>query len=142
MLYLRHFWHFRVQKYLHQTMVNCIIAKNFAIVLQYTSKLRIVLQQYVKKYIYILFPSDFFSPTSILFSLFLLFSVSPSLLSPLYGPKRHLFSLFLLCWVRCLGCGWVVGPVFGSWLGCGSDVWVVGDDVGQWWLWFLAVTGA
>ena len=30
---------------------------------------------------------------------------------------------------------WVVGPVFGSWLGCGSYVWVVGDGVGQWWLW-------
>ena len=33
-------------------------------------------------------------------------------------------------WVRGLGRGWVVGPVFGSWV----TAWV-------WWLWFLAVTG-
>ena len=101
-------------------MVNRTIAKFFAIMLQYNSKIRIVLQQYVKKKKKN-FPSIFFSPTSILFSLFLLLSVSPSLFSPLYGPKRHLFSLFLLCWVRCLGCG--------------SYVQVVGDGVGQWWLW-------
>ena len=33
-------------------------------------------------------------------------------------------------WVWGLGCGWVVGPMFGSWV----MAWV-------WWLWFLAVTG-
>ena len=33
-------------------------------------------------------------------------------------------------WVRGLGRGWVVGPVFGSWV----TAWV-------WCLWFLAVTG-
>ena len=36
-------------------MIYLIIAKFFAIVLQYNSKLRIVLWHYAKKYIYILF---------------------------------------------------------------------------------------
>ena len=53
--YLRPFWHFIVKKHLHQKMVYFTIAKFFAIVLQYNSKLRIVLQHYAKKYIYILF---------------------------------------------------------------------------------------
>ena len=41
MPYLRPFWHFIVEKYLHQKMVYLTIAKFFAIVLQYNSKLRI-----------------------------------------------------------------------------------------------------
>ena len=100
-------------------MENRIIAKNLE--LYYSSMLKNI-------YIYILFPSDFFTPTSILFSLFLLFSISPSLLSPLYRPKRHLFSLFLLCgsgvwvviglWVRCLGRGCRRGSVVVVVFGC------------------------
>ena len=91
----------------------------------------------LKKNIYILFSPFFSSQPRIIFSLFHLFSflhlcsflsTDPTQTQPLLS----LSSLFLLCWVRCLGCGWVVGPVFGSWLGC---VWVVGDSVGQWWLW-------
>ena len=134
-------------------MLNRTIAKIFAIVLQYNSTLRIILWQNVKKkniyiyiYIYILFTPFLFS---FLFSLFLLFSVSPSLLSPLYGPKRHLFSLFLL-WLWFLavmvvvfgcdrslkgvvGCGWVR---CGLWVvgrrGCGSVVVVDRHGCGLW----------
>ena len=40
MPYLRPFWHFIVKKHLHQKMVYLTIAKFFAIVLQYNSKLR------------------------------------------------------------------------------------------------------
>ena len=37
------FWHFMVKKYLHQKMVYLIIIKFFTIMLQYNSKLKIVL---------------------------------------------------------------------------------------------------
>ena len=107
-------------------MVNSTIANFFAIVLQYNSKVRIVLEHYSKKniniyiYIYILF-HRFFSLSS--------FSALFSLLSSLFRPKHHIFSLFLLSSFS-VGSGvWVVGR--GLWLGCGSGVWVVGDGVGQ-----------
>ena len=41
--YLRPFWYFIIKKYLHQKMVYLTIAKFFTIVLEYNSKLRIVL---------------------------------------------------------------------------------------------------
>ena len=93
---------------------------------------RMLKKIYIYIYIYIYFiPTVFISPTSILFSLFLLFSVSPSLLSPFYGPKRHLFSLFLLwLWflavmVVVLGCDRSLKGVVGrGWVRCG--LWVVG----------------
>ena len=43
------------KKRLHQKIVNTTIAKSFVIVLQYNSNFKIVLQQYSKKYKYILF---------------------------------------------------------------------------------------
>ena len=79
---------------------------------------------YIYIYIYFIQPRNFslhWFGTLVLFSLFFLYS----LLFSLFRPKHHLFSLFLLCWVQCLGRGWVVGPVFGSWVttwvsgGCG-----------------------
>ena len=152
MPYLRTFWHFMPQNWLHQRIVYLIIAKFFAIVLRYNSKVRIVLYQYSKKKI-ILFT---FSPwnfslvcliISVLFSLFLLCFSIYSLLST--DPNTILPSLWLL--FLFFGCGWwrgsVVVVVFsvghcggcgfffffgcdwclkGLWVVVGSDVWVVG----------------
>ena len=88
----------------------------------------------LKKKILNLFPTVFISPTSILFSLFLLFSVSPSLLSPLYGPNAisslSSFSScgFWLCPELKRGCGlWVVGRRC-----CGSVVVVDRRGCGLW----------
>ena len=116
MLYLRTFWHFMSQKRLHQRIVYLTIAKNFAIVLQYNSKVRIVLLQYSKKKLYILFTfSSEISLSSISLFQFSSLFVSPSALSSLEAQT----PFFLLC-----GC-------FFFFLG-------VGDGVGQWWLWVLA----
>ena len=59
---------------------------------------------------------------------------SPSLLFTLYGPKRNLCSLFLLSWVRCLGCGSGVWVVVGLWVRCLGRGWRRGS---LWWLWFF-----
>ena len=87
MPYLRTFWHFIPQKRLYQRIVYPTIAKIFAIVLQYNSKVRIVLSQYSKKKLYILFTfSSEISLSSISlfqFSSLSSFSVSPSALSSL-----------------------------------------------------------
>ena len=118
MPYLRTFWHFIPQKRLYQRIVYPTIAKNFAIVLQYNSKVRIVLSQYSKKKLYILFTfSSEISLSSISlfqFSSLSSFSVSPSALSSLQ-TQTPFFLLY--------GCFFFFG---------------VGDGVGQWWLWFLA----
>ena len=43
MSYLRPFWYFMAQKRVHQKIANPTIANFFAIMLQYNSKVRIVL---------------------------------------------------------------------------------------------------
>ena len=125
--YLRTFWHFMPQKHLHQRIVYPTITKNFAIVLQYNSKVRIVLSQYSKKnYIfYSLFHLKFLSPLShYSSSLLSLLSLFLHLLSPLFRPKHHssfsMVAFFFLAWVT----AWVNGDC-GFW--CGS----------MWWLWFF-----
>ena len=135
MLYLRTFWHFMSQKRLHQRIVYLTIAKNFAIVLQYNSKVRIVLLQYSKKKLYILFTfSSGISLSSISLFQFSSLSVSPSALSSLEAQT----PFFLLC-----GCffffffwAWVT-----AWVSGGCGFW----RGSLWWLWFfffLAVTSA
>ena len=128
MSYLRTFWHFMPQNRLHQKIVYPTIAKFFAIVLQYNSKVRIVLQQY-SKYIYIfysLFPPKFLSPQSHYFSSLLsLPSLFLHLLSPLYRPKHHssfFVVAFFIFWV------WVMAWISG---GCGFQ------HGSLWWLWFF-----
>ena len=126
MPYLRSFQHFRAQKHVHQEMVKPTIANFFAIVLQYNSKVRIVLQQYSKKYTYILLHRPFLSPLNSLFNFFLSLL---SLLSSLFFIQTQTPSFFSL--PSLLGLmfgslvmvhGWVVGPVFGSsvtaWVQC------------------------
>ena len=132
MPYLRCFQHFMTQKRVYQQMVKLTIANFFAIVLQYNSNFRIVLQLYSKKKNIFYFTVSFLSIHSLLSSLFsLLYSLFrpntisslssfslPSLLGPVFGS---------LVVVR----GWVVGPVFGSWVtawvssGCGLWIGVV-----------------
>ena len=133
MLYLRTFWHFMSQKRLHQRIVYLTIAKNFAIVLQYNSKVRIVLLQYSKKKLYILFTfSSEISLSSISLFRFSSLSVSPFALSPLQTQTP--FFLLCGCFFFFFGCGWrrgsvvVVGFGVGHYGGCG--------------FFFLAVTSA
>ena len=140
------------QKRVHQKMVNLTIANFFAIVLQYNSKVRIVLEHYSKKniniYIYIFYSIDsFLSLHSLLSSLFSLlysdpntisslssFSL-PSLLGPVFGllvvvcgwVVGLVFGLWVTAWVNSgcgfwHGCGLWSGSVFGSWLGRGRGL--------------------
>ena len=114
-------------------MVNRTIAKIFAIMLQYNSKLRIVLQQYVKN-IYIFYSPPIFSLQLQFFSLSSFSSLFLHLCSLLSTDPNAISSLSSFY----VGSGvQVVGLVFRSWLGCGSDVWIVGDGMGQWWLWVV-----
>ena len=87
---LRTIWHFKPQNTLHQRMINPTTANFFTILLQYNSKVRIVLQQYSKKkkiYFIHFFPRNFSLLYLIilvlfpLFPLFLLYFSIYSLLS-------------------------------------------------------------
>ena len=103
---LRTIWHFKPQNALHQRMLNPTIANFFAILLQYNSKARIVLQQYSKKNIYIfysLFLPKFLSSISLFqFSSLCSFFVSPSAFSslqtqtPLSSQHQHHTSQWLI----------------------------------------------
>ena len=118
--YLRTFWHFMPQKHLHQRIVYPTITKNFAIVLQYNSKVRIVLLQYSKKKLYILFTfSSEISLSSISLFQFSSLSVSPSALSSLQTQTPFFllydcffFFFFFWAWVT----AWVSGGC-GFWRG-------------------------
>ena len=130
MLYLRTFWHFMSQKRLHQRIVYLTIVKNFAIVLQYNSKVRIVLLQYSKKKLYILFTfSSEISLSSISLFQFSSLFVSPSALSSLEAQT----PFFLLCGCFSFFFFWAWVTAWAAWVSGGCGFW----RGSLWWLWFF-----